>query len=706
MKDEAQESFKKKFPITLKLFLLVFLSLVAMVAIIVNISSVIVKKLSMQNEIRNIELIAEGKAQQVGEWLNGTNSMLKAYAETDEVKSDDWDIIQPLLTKAYDRIADSRYLFLAYVQEDGKGWTTKNAWLNAVPLPYYAPIIKQNEPFFITNPFIGATTNEPLIIIGHGVRQEGSSKNTSIMIAGVEGKSISSIAENINIGGVGYGVIVDNNGVFVAHPDVNKVMKDNIRELDNQGYSGMSAIGEDMKKGVENVRLFTTPEGKKNYMVYVPIPNSPSWTLGIIVPESYLGLMVQKIITIIANLATVAIVVLSIISIIFSLTIAKPLRNTSNALKQIASGEGDLTVRLKKTGSDEVTEIAHYFNETMEKIAGTLKVAAGSSASVGNVSDSLANSVHAEEATITQIKGLIDGLHGEIGVQNEDISKTAESIGSMANTIQSLDNAILNQTENINSSSAAIEQMVANIDSVTQILNKNQELINEMEEKSKDVKNAMAASVQMTVDISAESDRLLEASNVIQSIAEQTNLLAMNAAIEAAHAGESGKGFAVVADEIRKLAEESGAQSQNITSVLQAFKEKIDKIADESNRTEENFMKSFELTTAVKQQEEVIMSAMREQSAGSAQVIQSVTEMSESTNKVKAGSSEMLDTSKQLQQAMETLTQISDSISGNIENIAIGISEFEQAFNAVGKMATDSKAQVDGLNSEIGKFKV
>lgn len=632
--------------------------------------------------------------------------MLKAYAETDEIKSDDWDIIQPLLTKAYNRMADPRYLFLAYVQEDGKGWTTKNAWLNATPLPYYPPIIKQNEPFFITNPFIGATTNEPLIIIGHGVRQEGSTKNTSIMIAGVEGKSISSIAENINIGGVGYGVIVDNNGVFVAHPDVNKVMKDNIRELDKQGYSGMAEIGNDMIKGVENIRLFKTPEGQKNYMVYVPIPNSPSWTLGIIVPESYLSLMVTKMITIVANIATIAIFVIIIVSFFFARNLTKPLKKTSNALKQIAAGDGDLTVRLKETGSDEVTEISHYFNQTMEKIAGTIKVATDSSVNVGNVSDNLVNSVHSEEATISQIKGLIDGLHEEIEQQNEGIAKTASSIGNMANTISSLDSAIVSQTDNINSSSAAIEQMVANIDSVTQILSKNQELINEMEEKSKDVKNAMAASVQMTMDISAESDNLLEAANVIQSIAEQTNLLAMNAAIEAAHAGESGKGFAVVADEIRKLAEESGAQSQNITSVLQAFKEKIDKIAAESNRTEENFMKSFELTTAVKQQEEVIMSAMREQSSGSEQVIQSVTQMSDSTNSVKAGSSGMLVTSQEIQKAMENLTQISDSISGNIQNIAIGIAEFERAINNVGTMANDSKTQIDGLNKEIGKFKV
>lgn len=103
------------------------------------------------------------------------------------------------------------------------------------------------------------------LIIGHAVKDDAG-KTYGIMIVGV-----------------GYGVIVDNNGVFVAHPDVDKVMKDNIRELDQQGYTGMSAIGNDMIKGLSGIREFTE-KGETKYMVYSPIPNSPNWTLGIIVP--------------------------------------------------------------------------------------------------------------------------------------------------------------------------------------------------------------------------------------------------------------------------------------------------------------------------------------------------------------------------------------------------------------------------------------
>lgn len=117
------------------------------------------------------------------------------------------------------------------------------------------------------------------------------------MIAGVDGTSISSIAEKINIGGSGYGVIVDNAGVFVAYPDVEQVMKLNIKELDRQGFTGMSEIGNDMINGVENIRTFTK-DGEKYFMVYSPIPHSPQWSLGIVIPSAYVNRLTGMVVKI------------------------------------------------------------------------------------------------------------------------------------------------------------------------------------------------------------------------------------------------------------------------------------------------------------------------------------------------------------------------------------------------------------------------
>ena len=174
----------KRFSIALRLRIILVSITVLSFVFTIFILHIKVSSIAASEEMENIKTIARGKANEIGEWLAGTNNMLKAYAETDEMKSDNWEVIQPLLIKAYDRMADNRYLFLAYVRKEGQGWTSKGKYLDARPLPYFNPIIKENKELYITNPFLGATTNAALIIIGHGIKDK-TGTNQGIMIAGM-----------------------------------------------------------------------------------------------------------------------------------------------------------------------------------------------------------------------------------------------------------------------------------------------------------------------------------------------------------------------------------------------------------------------------------------------------------------------------------------------------------------------------------------
>lgn len=173
-----------------------------------------------------------------------------------------------------------------------------------------------------------------------------------------------------------------------------------------------------------------------------------------------------------------------------------------------------------------------------------------------------------------------------------------------------------------------------------------------------------------------------------------------------AYVQESGKGFSVVADEIRKLAEESSSQGKKISSSLESLKTKLEVIVRDTSKTENDFMESYELTKAVMQQEQVIMNAMKEQSAGSSQVIKAVEEIASSTDNVKQESSQMLNNSEKILQEMDNLTSITQTITKNIQEIASGVAEFEESITSVGDMASDTKTQISELNEEIGQFKV
>ncbi|MCL1958118.1 MAG: methyl-accepting chemotaxis protein [Spirochaetes bacterium] len=558
--------------------------------------------------------------------------------------------------------------------------------------PWFITAMQNPDKTVITAPYEDSSTGKMCVSMVRTVKEKGT-------IIGVVGTDVfldvlTKIVTDQKITEDGNTFIIDDKGLFVVNNDPSRVMKEDDNFFQKEG---------------KDLNDFINPNSNiivvgNTYWGSMPVSGMDWHIVTTGSTNEFFTDFWKNVFTIILISATMALIAV-FVSLRFGKIITRPIINMIEVLKHIA--DGDLSKKVTVKSHDEIGDLVDYLNITMEKIRnliGTMKYKIDAMTNTGH---ELSVNMGKTSKSVDQISVNFNGMKGMMNKQEKSAAEATKSLQVIKDDIENMNKLILSQVESINTSSSAVEEMTANINSVTRTLIENSKNVSALTEASENGKTGLQLVAQEIQGIAKDSEGLLQINSLMNSIASQTNLLSMNAAIEAAHAGEAGRGFAVVADEIRKLAETSGKQSKTTATMLKNIKASIDNITKSSNEVLERFGAIDSGVKTVSTHEENILNAMEEQEVGGKQILQSIGTLKDISISVKEGAAEMTESGEQMNRQTSEFIQISNEIMGGMNDIVNGaVKDIKEAVVLVEEISEENNKNFDSLKEESRKFNV
>ncbi len=459
------------------------------------------------------------------------------------------------------------------------------------------------------------------------------------------------------IGKTGYGFMTDKNGLILAHP-----VPKHILSLDVTKLEGMEVFVKKMLAGEKGVEEYTF-KGVDKIAGFAPL-SVTNWYVAATQDAAEFLMAAHSI----RNLSLVVILVAMILTIV-AVTyaaglIVKPINRAIASLKDIAQGEGDLTMRLDAKSKDEIGELGFWFNTFIEKLQGIVK-RIGENSSLVNASSNQLSSIAKE-----------------LSAGAEDTSQRAANVATASEEMSA----------NLNNVAAAMEESSTNTNMVASAAEEMTSTINEIAENaerarvvsSKAVDQAKNASEKMR-ELGDAAQKIGMVTETITEISDQTNLLALNATIEAARAGEAGKGFAVVANEIKDLARQTAQATLNIKS-------QIDDVQRTTKSTITEIDQISNVISGVNDIVATIATAVEEQTAATKEIANNIAQASQ-------GIQEVNENVSQSSAVAGDITQDISKVNLAATGISLSSKQVQASSEDLQRMATE-------LNAIVGSFKV